>query len=345
MDRRAFIKATAVSALASQLVPATSMAASSKKSMIPKRLKAGDKVAAIAPASAIFDPVELDIAKESFEALGLQVIPGKHVLDRHGYLAGRDEDRAADINAAFADPSIKGIIALRGGWGCNRVLPHLDFKTIGNNPKVLLGYSDITALLNSMYKETGLVSFHGPVGLSYWGDFQADQIRRVVFDGEQTMMQNYPQEEGALTMRSNRARTVKSGKARGILVGGNLTVLTSMIGSPYVPDMRGKILLLEDVGETIYRIDRYMSTLQMAGILEQVAGVVFGHCTKCEPQKGYGGFTLMEVMEHYLKRLNVPSYYGAQFGHIKDNHILPVGIEAEMDADAGTLRLLEPAVV
>ncbi|WP_088330619.1 LD-carboxypeptidase [Lacimicrobium sp. SS2-24] len=345
MDRRAFIKATAAGALASQLVPAATLAAEGKKSMVPGRLKAGDKVAAIAPASAIFDPVELDIAKESFEALGLVVVPGQHVLDRHGYLAGKDEDRAADINRAFADPQIKGIIALRGGWGCNRVLAHLDFDTIAKNPKVLLGYSDITSLLNSMYAKTGLVSFHGPVGLSYWGEFQADQLRRVVFEGEKTTMQNYPQEETALTMRSNRARTVKSGKARGILVGGNLTVLTSMIGSPYVPDMRGKILVLEDVGESIYRIDRYMSTLQMAGILDQVAGVVFGHCTKCEPQKGYGGFTLMEVMEHYLKPLNVPSYYGAQFGHIKDNHILPVGIEAEMDADAGTVTLLQAPVV
>ncbi|GAB3031115.1 S66 peptidase family protein [Bowmanella dokdonensis] len=342
MDRRAFIKASAAGVLASQLSPV--LAAGQGGNALPKRWQAGDKVMLVAPASAIFDPIEVEIARESFEAMGLEVVSGQHVLDRHGYLAGQDKDRAADINRAFADPAIQGLVALRGGWGCNRLLPYLDFKLIAANHKILLGYSDITSLLNSLYQHSGLVSFHGPVGMSYWGAFQAEQVQKLLFNGEQTLMQNYPEQEDALTMRSNRARTVNDGRASGVLVGGNLTVLASLVGTPYLPDMRGKILMLEDVGETIYRIDRYLSTLQLSGILSQLAGVVFGHCTECEPQKGYGGFTLMEVMEQYFKPLGVPCYVGAQFGHIKDNHILPVGGKVEVDATACTLKLLEPVV-
>lgn len=339
MDRRGFFKASAAGLLASQLIPSVSQAAPARASVRPKALKPGDKIRLVAPAKAIFDPMELDIAKESFEAMGLNVEAGQHALDRHGYLAGQDKDRAADINDAFADKSVSGIVAVRGGWGCNRLLPYLDFATIAENPKVVLGYSDITALLNSFYQHTGLVSFHGPVGMSYWGQFQAQQVQKLLFEGQTSQMQNLPENNDALTMRSNRARTITGGKAKGVLVGGNLTVFCSLVGTPYLPDMRGKILMLEDVGEAIYRIDRYFSTLQLSGMLEQVAGVVFGHCTECEPQKGYGGFTLMEVMEHYLKPLGVPCYVGAQFGHIKDNHILPVGGEVTLDADACTLDM------
>ncbi|WP_102797433.1 S66 peptidase family protein [Bowmanella denitrificans] len=345
MDRRGFIKASTAGLMASQLVPTTVLANASVSAKLPKRLRQGDKIRLVAPASAIFDPDEVAIAKESFEAMGLAVDTGQHILDRYGYLAGQDKARAEDINQAFADPSVQGIVAIRGGWGCNRLLPYLDFANIAANPKVLLGYSDITSLLNSLYHYTGLVSFHGPVGMSYWGQFQAEQVRTMLFDANATQMQNLPADDDALTMRSNRARTVRSGKAKGLLVGGNLTVLSSLVGTPYLPDMRGKILMLEDVGEAIYRIDRYFSTLQLAGILDQLAGVVFGHCTECEPQKGYGGFTLMEVMQNYLRPLNIPSYVGAQFGHIKDNHILAVGAEVELDADACTLRHLAPVVV
>ncbi|MGQ8365347.1 S66 peptidase family protein [Glaciecola sp. 1036] len=345
LNRRNFIRSLVASLV---VAPSLSRAGDNKASLpklLPKRLSTGSKVAIVTPASAVFDPMDLQIAKESFEAIGLEVVVGKHALDRFGYLAGTDENRAADVNAAFADPSVDGIIALRGGWGCNRILPLLDYASIAANPKILLGYSDITSLLNAIYAKTGMVSFHGPVGISYWSDFQVEQLKQQLFDAQATVMRNYQKDTKPVAMRENRTRTITGGKAKGILVGGNLTVMTTMVGSPYMPDMRGKILMLEDVGESIYRIDRYLSTLKLAGILDQLAGIVFGHCNDCGPQRGgYGSFTLPEIFEQYFAPLKIPTYTGAQFGHIRDNHILAVGAEVEIDADAGTLKMLSPSV-
>ncbi|WP_416305517.1 S66 peptidase family protein [Neptunicella sp. SCSIO 80796] len=347
MDRRTFVKASTLGMLLSQssLVSAKSSQPSSAQSVFPKRLKQGDTVALVAPAGALNQKVELEIAVESFQAIGLKVKVGKHVLDRDGYFAGTDQDRAADINDAFSDPEVKGIIAVRGGWGCNRILPFLDFDMIAQNPKVLLGYSDITTLLNGLYQHSGLVSFHGPVGISYWGQDQAEQMRKMIFEGGKFIIKNQPdKDEKALTQRKNRIQVINSGKATGRLVGGNLTVLTSLVGTPYLPDMQGKILFLEDVSESIYRIDRYLSTLQLAGKLQQLAGVAFGQCSDCNPEKGYGGFTLLQILEHYFKPLGIPAYMGGQFGHVRDNNILPIGVNVELDADQGSLRLLESPV-
>lgn len=347
MDRRTFVKASTLGMILSQssLVSATSPSQTKVQSVFPKRLKQGDTIVLVAPAGALDQKVELDIAVESFQALGLKVKVGQHVLDRDGYFAGTDQDRAADINQAFADPNVDGIIAVRGGWGCNRILPFLDFTAIKKNPKVLLGYSDITTLLNGLYQQTGLVSFHGPVGISYWGQDQAEQMRRMIFDGGKFTIQNPPnQDPKALTQRKGRIQTINSGTAEGRLVGGNLTVLTSLVGTPYLPDMQDKILFLEDVGESIYRIDRYLSTLQLAGKLQQLKGVAFGQCADCNPEKGYGGFTLLQILEHYFKPLGIPAFMGGQFGHVRDNNILPLGVKVKIDADKGSLTLLESPV-
>lgn len=352
MDRRSFMKTLAAGAVATSVLSPSALAnaplfqqgSGLGAGRLPKRLKRGDTVRMVAPASAVLDRHHVLIAKESFEALGFNVELGEHVFGRHGYLSGTDQQRAEDVNKAFADDNVDAVIAVRGGWGCNRILPLLDYDMIRANNKVLLGYSDITSLMNALYVKTGMVSFHGPNGFSYWADFQAQQFRDVIMDGKSTTMRNYKEKEETLTMMSNRTTTVNSGTAQGVLVGGNLTVLTSLCGTPYFPDLKGKILMLEDVGENIYRIDRFLSQLQLAGHLEGVAGIVFGHCTECDPGGGFGSFTLHEVFEHYFKPLGVPTYTGAQFGHIRDNHILPVGHVVELDADAATLKLLGSAV-
>lgn len=347
MDRRTFVQASTLGMLLSQtsLVSAEKSSQFSSQSVFPNRLKQGDTIVLVAPAGALSHKVDLEIAVESFQAMGLNVTVGKHLLDRDGYFAGKDKDRAADINSAFADPEVKGIFAIKGGWGCNRILPFLDFELIAKNPKILFGYSDITTLLNSLYHRTGLVSFHGPVGVSYWGQDQAEQMRQMIFDGGKFTIKNQlDKDENALTQRNNRIQVINPGLAKGRLVGGNLTVLTSMVGTPYLPDMQGKILFLEDVSESIYRIDRYLSTLQLAGKLEQLAGVAFGQCTSCNPEKGYGGFTLLQILEHYFKPLRIPAFMGGQFGHIRDNNIIPIGVNVEINADHGSLRLLESPV-
>ena len=350
MNRRGFIKALTAGAVASALptqilaTPLLQMAAPEQPLLLPKALKAGDTIRLVAPASALPDRHYIFIAKESFEAMGFKVQLGQHVFGRFGYLSGTDQQRADDVNQAFADPNVDAVVAVRGGWGCNRILNLLDYSMISRNHKVLMGYSDITALINAIYVRTGLVSFHGPNGYSHWEDFQAQQVRDVLIDGKTTTMQNYKEQEKTLTMMTNRTTTINSGRAQGILIGGNLTVFASLVGTPFFPDLRGKILALEDVGEDIYRIDRFLSQLQLAGHLDGVAGIVFGHCTDCDPGNGFGSFTLHEVFEHYFKPLGVPTYTGAQFGHIRKNHILPMGLPVELDADAATVRLLMPAV-
>jgi len=310
----------------------------------PPRLLPGDTIGLIDPASATFLRQDVQIVTETLEAMGFKVKKGAHLMDRYGYLAGRDRDRAADLNAFFADREVKAILAVRGGWGSARLLPHLDFDLIRRHPKVLVGYSDLTALLNAVHARSGLVTFHGPVGVSTWTPFSAEHARRVLVDGEALTMANPVQVKDTPVPVEDRVWTITPGTARGRLLGGNLTVLSALVGTPYLPDFEGAILFLEDVGEQIYRVDRMFTQLALAGILKQVRGVVFGRCTKCDPGEGYGSLTLEEVFDDHLQPLGVPAWHGAMIGHIDQQFTLPVGLEVEIDAARGTIRLLESAV-
>lgn len=298
------------------------------------------------PAGATWNPVDVDIVRETFEALGFRVKVGQHVLDRHGYLAGSDADRAADVDRMFADGDVKGIVCIRGGWGCARILPLLDYGTIERSPKVLLGYSDITALHMAIHARTGLVTFHGPVGIARWNRFNVDWLRRVVFEGEAVTFENDRafSADQTLVQRENRTRVLTPGVARGRLLGGNLTVLSAIVGSTYLPDFTGCVLFLEDVEEAPYRIDRMLTQLKLAGILDRAAAVVFGQCSDCTPGAGYGSLTLDDVLVEHVQPLDVPAWHGAQIGHIAEQFTLPVGAEVEVDAEAGTIRMLAPAV-
>ncbi len=310
----------------------------------PGRLRPGDTVVLVNPAGATFDRVDADIASEHLEALGLRVRRAPHLFDRRGYLAGSDADRAADVNQQFADTSVAGLVALRGGWGCARILGLLDYSTIRSHPKVVLGFSDITALHMAIHSQTGLVTFHGPVGTSNWTAFTAGNVRRVVLEGQAPVFTN-PSPAGGEPDRSRHpVRTIRPGRARGALLGGNLTVLSALMGSRYLPSWEGAILFLEDVGEEIYRVDRMLTHLKLAGVLDQIDGLVFGHCTDCTAGTGLDSLTLDEVLDDHLLPLKIPAWRGAMIGHIDDQLTLPQGVQAEIDADAGTIRLLEPAV-
>ena len=347
MTRRDFLRATGVSAAAlaaTRVVPAQT----SRPALIkPRRLQAGNLVGVVAPATATYQQVELDVVRESLEALGLKVRVGAHVMNRYGSLAGADKDRAADINGFFADRDVRAVLPTRGGWGSARLLPHLDFDTIRRNPKVILGYSDITALLNSIHARTGLVTFHGPNGGGRWDAYSLDWTKRVLFGGEAVTYTNpkTTNDRNVLTQIDNRTRVITPGKARGRLLGGNLSVLTGILGSPFVPDFTGAILFLEDVEEQPYRVDRMMTSLKLAGVLGRVRGVIFGTCSECTPSAGYASFTLEEILNDHLKPLNVPAWQGAMIGHNMAQWTLPVGLEVEIDAGAGTITMTEPAVV
>jgi muramoyltetrapeptide carboxypeptidase len=311
----------------------------------PPRLKPGDCVGLIQPASNIFESVTVQIAVEIVEALGLKAKVAPHVSDRYGYLAGSDKDRAADVNAMFADPSVHAIMAVRGGWGCARLLPHLDYGLIAKHPKILAGYSDLTALLLPVFARTGLVTFHAPMGVSTWNTFKVDLLKRVLFDGEAVTFENVKEVKDTLVQVENRIRTITPGVARGRLLGGNLSVLAGIVGSGYLPDWSGAILFIEEVEEAIYRVDRMLTQLKLAGILDKLNGVVVGNCTKCEPGDGFGSLSLEEVFDDHLKPLKVPAWSGAMIGHIERQFTLPEGLAVEIDATRGTIRMLEPAVV
>ncbi|MEJ5209319.1 LD-carboxypeptidase [Denitratimonas sp. CY0512] len=266
---------------------------------------------------------------------------GAYVSSRHGHLAGTDTERAADINAAFADEGIRAVIALRGGSGAARLLPLLDYAAIRANPKPLLGYSDITALHCALQAQTGLVSFHGPNGSGSWNGFNADQFRRMFFQREQMHYRNEPDPGDELVPRRDRTLTITPGRAQGELLGGNLAVLTALSGTPYLPDFSGRILFLEEVAEAPYRIDRMLTTLKLSGALSRIAGLIFGHCTDCSPGETHGSLSLDQILDEHIKPLGVPAYRGAMIGHIPRQFIVPVGGRVEMDADTGTFRLLE----
>ncbi|MBI5474261.1 MAG: LD-carboxypeptidase [Ignavibacteriae bacterium] len=343
--RRTFLKQLGVGAAIAAMPHRTSTPPDQTSIIKPKRIKAGDTIGLINPAGPTFEADDILVVKESLAALGLRSKVGKHALDRYGYLAGSDAARAEDVNAMFEDDGVDAIITIRGGWGCNRILHLLDYEMIRKHPKIICGYSDITSLLVALYARTGLVTFHGPVGTSTWNKFSLDYFKRVLFDGEQVTMVNPKGAGDNLAQTKDRIQAITKGKARGRLVGGNLSVLTAMIGSRYLPDWSNHILFLEETGENIYRVDRMVTQLKLAGVLDKLAGFVFGKCTSCEPAEGYASLTLEEVFIDHIKPLGIPALYGAMIGHIENKFTVPVGIEAEIDAESGTIRLLESAVL
>ena len=351
MKRRKFIRNIGIGSL---MVPVNTYALGkmdfesglSEKSVIPSALEEGDTIGIVSPASAIFESEPYEIARESFEALGLKVKFGKNIKNRFGHLAGTDEERAEELNEMFRDESVKAIIALRGGSGAARILDKLDYEAIQQNPKIFIGYSDITALHLAIYEKTRLVTFHGPVAVSTWNPFSVDYLKSLLFEKEAVTYENPSSKGDELTQTKNRIRTITEGTVKGKLLGGNLSVLTGIMGSEYFPkDWTGKILYLEDIGEKIYAVDRMMTQLQLGGVLDQISGFVFGKCSDCDPGgSGYGSLTLEEVIDHYIKPLNIPAYSGAMIGHIDDNATIPNGIDAELNARKGTLQLMIPAV-
>ncbi|AFZ23303.1 putative MccF-like protein (microcin C7 resistance) [Cylindrospermum stagnale PCC 7417] len=336
INRRQFIATLGLTTLATQIPPVAAQTQLSPNTILkPPRLQIGDTVGLISPAG-IIDRKDITDAQQTLAKLGLKIKIGKHLLDRYGYLAGTDIDRAQDVNNMFADQSVKAIIAMRGGWGCNRILPLINYPLVRKYPKIIIGYSDITSLSLAINARSRVITFHGPVATSTWNQFTVDYFQRILFDGEAVTMRNLNNGEGQV-------KVISPGKSQGKLIGGNLSVLAAMVGSNYLPSWRESILFVEDIGEDIYRIDRMLTQLKTAGVLNQIAGFIFGQCTDCklgdEPS-----FTLTQVLQDHILPLGIPAWYGSMIGHIKDKFTVPVGVEVEIDADAGTIRMLEAAV-
>ena len=322
----------------------------------PPRLKAGDTIGLVTPATYLTE-AQLRDAVENFARLGFAVRYTPNMLVRKGYLGGTDRQRADDINRFFADESIDGIICGRGGYGSGRILPYLDYDLIKGHPKVFMGYSDITAVLYALYGRANLVGFHGPMGTSDYNDFTTRYFREVLMNPSGSLTYENPaadlvvpltadgQEPATPTTVVDPLVTLASGTAEGVLVGGNLSLVTSLCGTAYDLDLRGKLVFLEEVGEAPYRVDRMLTQLLLdPDKLPAAAGVVLGVFSDCEAQDESSSLSLAQVLYDRLAGLGIPVLYGLSFGHIKQNLTLPVGVRARLDADKKSLTLLEAAV-
>lgn len=291
----------------------------------PPLLAPGSHIALVSPAGPFREDGELERAKANVKRFGWEPIVMTNTRARDGYLAGTDDQRARDLNSAIGDRDIHGIWCMRGGYGAMRILDAIDFTALRRTPKALIGYSDVTALHAAFGRYAGLVTFHGPTARQAIPPFAAESLQNAVARGEDPC--------GEMP----RATTLHGGKATGRLAGGNLALLAALAGTRYAPDYAGAILVIEDVNEAHYRIDRMLTHLRLTGAFAGLAGIVFGRFTDIPKEFGDEEWSLDRVLADTAQKAGVPCVAGAPFGHIDDQWTLPLGAIAELDADARTL--------
>ncbi|NOZ62257.1 MAG: LD-carboxypeptidase [Calditrichaeota bacterium] len=312
-----------------------------KEILKPPALRFGATIGVVSPASRPLNDEKFDRGIEYLKQRGYQVVEGAHARDRYGYLAGKDADRAADLNQMFADPAIEAIICSRGGYGTPRMIDRLNFDIIRQNPKIFVGYSDITSLQLAIWKETQLITFSGPMVAVEMGagidDFTEQRFWRMITDAAPSGLLHPPE--------GHELKLFSSGRATGPLIGGCLSLINTVLGTPYCPDFEGAIFYIEDIEEEPYHLDRYLAQMKMAGIFEQIAGLVLGQFVDCEPgepEKPY--LTVEQIFENYFSELKIPIVGNFPYGHVPVKHTMPLGVEAEINTDAGGLILLESPV-
>lgn len=300
-----------------------------KTTVLPKPLSKKNKIALISTAFFTSDEL-LRIAKQRVKNIGYQPLEASNAKSKDGYLAGSAKERVAAFHEVLKNNEVGAIFHTRGGFGGVHVLEHLNYDEIKKQRKIIMGYSDVTAMLLAIYTKTGLITYHGPMPKTGLSKIESSYIEQVLVKQKPIKYIN-PQNKPT--------KTIVPGIAEGILVGGNLSVICSLLGSEYVPDWRGKILFLEDIGEKIYKVDRMLSQLKIAGVLDGVSGIVLGGFTNMSTLSSYS-FSLDEVFRRHFEHLKVPIYSGANFGHISSQFILPVGSKARINADKGIIEIL-----
>ena len=303
----------------------------------PDALVSGDRVQIIAPSSP-FEKNNFDKGVLWLKRMGFEVSYDKKIFEKKRYLAGSLKRRTDEINKAFADPAIKAILCARGGYGAIDILPFLNLETIRKNPKIFLGCSDVTVLLNHITFKTGLITFHGPMIASL--RFAQGPTRET----EDSFKKALISKELVGGTRYNTLKVLKRGVGCGKLMGGCLSLLVTTLGTPYEIDTKNKILFLEDIGEQPYRIERMLTHLKMAGKLQGVEGVVFGEMEGCQPKEG-NGFSLEDVISDIFSDINIPVLFGFPSGHSYDNFTIPFGVNAEVNGEEGKFIILENGVV
>lgn len=350
ISRRKFIEKSAVVSILSMAPFSKGMATESSEypiesetNILPKRLEVGSRIGLITPGGPISkEQLEETILK--LKELGFKTYYRDSVLAEYGYFAGTDQERADELMHMFINNDVDAILCVRGGYGSIRILELLDYDIIQQNPKALIGYSDITALLSAIYERTGLITFHGPVGVSSFNDFTIEAFQNVLMKPQGRYKYAYEREGETNDNNEYNLYAITEGKAEGVLIGGNLSVLDSMIGSDFEPDFENKIVYLEETDEKIYRIDKMLFHLLYATNLRKAAGIAIGIFNGCDYSNDEPQLTLKQAISDLLKPLNIPVVYGLPFGHINSKITLPTGVTARLNANKNRLKLLGKAV-
>ena len=307
----------------------------------PKKLSQNDLIGIISPASSPDDLTKIDSGVQYLEKLGYKVKLGANVGKSLGYLAGSNEERLQDLHDMFRNKEVKAIICVRGGYGSPRILDKIDYKLIGANPKIFVGYSDITALQMAFLAKAGLVTFAGPM-LAV--DF-AEDVNSYTEEMFWALLTSNKKFGKIIPPNDEKIFHLKSGNTKGRIIGGNLSILSSLVGTGYLPPVKDKILFIEEVGELPYRIDRMLNQLRLAQILPKISGAVLGVFTDCnETDPAKRTLTLGEVIGEYFGNLNIPVVYNFKHGHIRENTTIPYGVMVKINAGHNIVEITESAV-
>jgi muramoyltetrapeptide carboxypeptidase len=300
-----------------------------KKSIKPLRLMPGDTLGIVAPAGP-FDPKKFMKGKSVLESMGFRTFFDEGIFQKHGFFAGSDVQRADQVNRLFADPSVQAVFCARGGYGSMRILPFLDFKIIQNNPKIFVGFSDISVLLFVLHARCSLVTFHGPVVTTL-----ANAAEQTIAALLRVMTSNK-----TLELKPEKGIVIKPGVSSGVVVGGNLTTLCHLVGTPYTLYFNGKILFLEDRGEAPYRIDRMLTQMKFAGCFQGLKGLFLGSFEACGKLDD-----IFRIVREVFKDVDIPILSGFEIGHARVNITIPMGLRATLDTNRRILIFHEPATV
>jgi len=307
----------------------------------PKRLSKKDVIGIISPASSPDEFSRVERGVKYLEGLGYRVKVGANVGKNHGYLAGTDQERIDDIHSMFKDKNVKAIFTLRGGYGAFRLLDKIDYRLIKNNPKIFVGYSEITALQMAFLEKAGLITFAGPmVAVDFYdevSDYTSELFWKTITSNKKIGKLKYPENQ--------KLPFLQKGSASGRIIGGNLAVFAHLLGTSYFPNLTGKILMIEDIGELPYRVDRMLNQFRLAGVFKKVKGIILGRFVDChEHDPNKKTLTLGEVISDYITPVKVPSIYTFPHGHIKDFVTIPFGLKVNLNATKGVVEFAEGAV-
>jgi muramoyltetrapeptide carboxypeptidase len=304
-----------------------------------KRLNRGDTIGIISPSSPL-EISEIENGIRFFNELGYDILEGEHIYEKYGYLAGSDFDRAQDLNNMFKNKDVDMILCIRGGYGANRILSYIDFDLIKKNPKIFIGFSDITSLLNTLYKKCGLITFQGPMLCSLFDDLTLESFKQSLVLGSKPYTINNTENKSGEKLNINGI----GGEAKGRLMGGNLSLICSLMGTPYDIDFNDNIIFIEDVGEEPYKIDRMLTSLELSGKLKDASGFIIGQFTNCCLPHYERSLTLEQIIKDKILSLNKPAIVNFQSGHSYPKITLPIGADVKINGDTGDISILEGVV-